>query len=198
MKVNFRPTAPSERISQIDILRGFALLGILLVNVFGYNSSFFDFNGFYKTFDDPLNSTVFNLVIGYGADKFIFTFSFLFGVGFSIMYLKYHSDEHHFFRLYLRRLLALMMFGIIHIVFFWAGDILFSYSLMGVVLLLSRKLRSGLLLFLSIFLYFFPIIYIAFQSLTPSLPDALSSVTDITMPEVIDIYSGGSYMEVLN
>ena len=196
MQIDFRPTPPSERISQIDILRGFALLGILLVNVFGYNSSFFDFNGFYKTFDDPLNSTVFNLVIGYGADKFIFTFSFLFGVGFSIMYLKYHTDEKHFFHLYLRRLLALMVFGIIHIVFFWAGDILFSYSLMGVILLLSRKLRSDILLFLSIFLYFFPIIYIAFQSLSPSLPDALSSVTDITLPEVIDIYSGGSYLEI--
>ena len=196
MQIDFRPTPPSERISQIDILRGFALLGILLVNVFGYNSSFFDFNGFYKTFDDTLNSTVFNLVIGYGADKFIFTFSFLFGVGFSIMYLKYHTDEKHFFHLYLRRLLALMVFGIIHIVFFWAGDILFSYSLMGVILLLSRKLRSDILLFLSIFLYFFPIIYIAFQSLSPSLPDALSSVTDITMPEVIDIYSGGSYLEI--
>lgn len=197
MNVIFRPTSPKDRISQIDILRGFALFGILLVNVFGYNSSFFDFTGFYKTFEDPLNSTVFDLVIGFGADKFIFLFSFLFGVGFSIMYLKYCADERDFFRLYLRRLLVLMMFGIIHIVFFWAGDILFSYSLMGMILLLSRKLRSGLLLFLSVFLYFFPIIYIAFESIFPFLPSALSSVTEITMPEVIDIYSGGSYLETL-
>ena len=193
----FRPTSPKERISQIDILRGFALFGVLLVNVFGYNSSFFDFSGFYKTFDDPLNSTVFNLVIGFGADKFIFIFSFLFGVGFSIMYLKYCADEKDFSRLYLRRLLVLMMFGIIHIVFFWAGDILFSYSLMGIVLLFSRKLRSGLLLFLSVFFYFFPIIYIALDSILPFLPSALSSVTGIKMPEVIDIYSGGSYLEIL-
>jgi len=197
MKIIFRPTSPSERISQIDILRGFALFGILLVNVFGYNSSFFDFSGFYKTFEDPLNSSVFNLVVGFGADKFIFIFSFLFGVGFSIMYLKYCADERDFFRLYLRRLLALMMFGIIHIVFFWAGDILVSYSLMGMILLLSRKLRSGLILFLSVLLYFFPIIYIAFESVFPLMPSALSSVTELKMPEVIDIYSSGSYLEIL-
>jgi len=196
MNIIFRPTNPKERISQIDILRGFALFGILLVNVFGYNSSFFDFSGFYKTFEDTLNSTVFDLVIGFGADKFIFIFSFLFGVGFSIMYLKYYDDERAFSRLYLRRLLVLMMFGIIHIVFFWAGDILFSYSLMGMILLLSRKLRSGLLLFLSVFLYFFPVIYIALESIFPFLPSALSSVTEITMPKVIDIYSSGSYLEI--
>jgi uncharacterized protein len=195
-KIIFRPTDPGKRIEQIDILRGFALSGVLLVNVFGYNSSFFDFSGFYKAFEDPLNSRIYNLVVGFAADKFIFIFSFLFGVGFSIMYLKYKIDEKHFFSLYLRRMSVLMMFGIIHILFFWAGDILLSYSLMGIVLLFSRKLRSGLLLFLSIFIYFFPIIYIALQSIYTNLPDALSSVTDIKMPEVITIYSGGSFFDV--
>lgn len=195
-RITFRPTDPKDRIAQIDILRGFALFGVLLVNVFGYNSSFFDFSGFYKAFEDPLNSTVYNLVVGFAADKFIFIFSFLFGIGFSIMYLKYHTDEKHFFSLYLRRMLALMIFGIIHILFFWAGDILLSYSLMGIILLFSRKLRSGLLLFLSILIYFFPILYIAFQSIYTFLPDALSSVTTIKIPEVIDTYSGGSYFEI--
>ncbi|MCD4772229.1 MAG: DUF418 domain-containing protein [Bacteroidales bacterium] len=197
MNITFRPTTSSERIPQIDILRGFALFGILIVNVFGYNSSFFDFSGFYKTFDDPLNTTIFDLVIGFGSDKFIFIFSFLFGLGFSIMYLKYGSDEKRFFQLYLRRLFILMIFGIVHILFFWAGDILFSYSLMGLILLFSRKLRSGLILFLSVFLYFFPIIYIAFESVFPFLPSALNSVTELKMPEVIDVYSSGSYLEIL-
>ncbi len=196
MNINFTPTTSSERISQIDILRGFALFGILLVNVFGYNSSFFDFSGFYKTFEDPLNSKVFNLIIGFGADKFIFIFSFLFGVGFSLMYLKYKTDEKRFFRFYLRRMLVLLIFGIIHILFFWAGDILVSYSLMGVILLLFRKLSSRLILFLSIFLYFFPIIYIAFESVFPFLPSSMSSVTNLKLPEVIDIYSTGSYCEI--
>ena len=193
----FSPTDPKERIDQIDILRGFALFGILLVNVFGYNSSFFDFSGFYNAFEDPLNSEVFNIVIGFGADKFIFIFSFLFGVGFSIMYNKYQADEEYFRSLYLRRMLGLGIFGIIHITFFWAGDILFTYSLMGVILLFSRKIHSWLLLVLSVVIYFFPIFYIAMESVFPMLPSALNSVTDITMPEVIDIYSRGTYLEIL-
>jgi len=195
-KAVFRPTSPDERIVQIDVLRGFALFGVLLVNVFGYNASFFDFSGFYQTFNYPLNSTVFDLVVGFGADKFIFIFSFLFGTGFSIMYLKYQADETHFFHLYLRRLLILMLFGIVHIVFFWAGDILLSYALMGIVLLLLRKLRPGFLLFFSIFFYCFPIIYIALETVFPFLPSALSSVTEMKMPEVIEIYSAGSFLEI--
>jgi len=192
----FRPTAPNERITQIDILRGFALFGVLLVNVFGYNASFFDFSGFYHTFTDPLNSKIFEWLVGFAADKFIFIFSFLFGAGFGIMYLKYRADEKHFFWLYFRRMIALMVFGILHILFFWAGDILFSYALMGLLLLFVRKWPSGLLLFLSIFFYFLPILYLALENVFPFMPDALSSVTNLKMPEVIAIYSEGAYAEI--
>ena len=196
MTITFAPINPNERIEQIDILRGFALFGVLLVNIFGYNSSFFDFNSFYNTFSDSFNSTIFNFIVNYGADKFIGLFSFLFGVSFSIMYLKYQIDEKRFFSLFFHRLLILMMFGIIHIVFFWAGDILFSYSLAGIILLFSRKLPSKILLFISIFMYFFPIVYIALSAAFPFIPDALSSTSNITMPQVIDIYSNGTYSEI--
>ena len=160
MKSSYTSINPNDRIEQIDILRGFALFGVLLVNALGYNSSFFDFGGFYSTFTDPLNSSVYSIITNYGADKFIGLFSFLFGVSFSIMYQKNRNSETQFSIFYLRRLLILMIFGIIHIVFFWAGDILFTYSLVGIILLLSRKLPSKLLLYISAFMYFFPIIYI--------------------------------------
>ena len=196
MKKSFSSTNPNERIEQIDILRGFALFGVLVVNALGYNSSFFDFGGFYSAFTDSLNSSVYTIITNYGADKFIGLFSFLFGVSFSIMYLKNKNSEMQFAMFYLRRLLILMVFGVIHILFFWAGDILFTYSLIGIVLLLSRKLPSKLLLFFSGFIYFFPIIYIAFNVSYPSLPDALSSTSTIAMPEVLNIYSNGTYLEV--
>lgn len=197
MKPVFRATNPNERIEQIDILRGFALFGVFFVNAFGFNSSFFDFGGFYSGFHDSLNSSVFNFMTSYAADKFIGLFSFLFGVGFSIMYLKYKADEKHFFNLYSRRLLILMGFGIIHIMFFWAGDILFAYSLIGFILLFLRKLPSKILFTLSILMYFFPIAYIALSVSYSFLPDALSATSNIKMPEVIDIYSNGTYLEIL-
>lgn len=192
----FHPTEPGQRIIRIDILRGLALFGVLLVNVFGYNASLFDFSGFYSTFTDPVNSTVFEMLTGFCADKFIFIFSFLFGMGFSIMYRKYQADEKHFFRIYFRRMLVLSLFGILHILLFWSGDILLSYSLMGLILLLIRKLRPGILLFLGIFFYFLPILHIALQNSFAFLPDALSSTADIGMKEVTAIYSEGSFSEI--
>ncbi len=196
MKNSFSSTNPNERIEQIDILRGFALFGVLIVNSLGYNSSFFDFGGFYSAFTDSLNSSIYSYITGYGADKFIGLFSFLFGVGFSIMYLKNEHSEIQFTKFYLRRLLILMVFGIVHIVFFWAGDILFTYSLVGIILLSLRKLPSKLLLLISVLMYFFPIIYIALNVSYPFLPNALSSTSNITMPEVLNTYSKGTYPEV--
>lgn len=193
---SFSSTNPNERIEQIDILRGFALFGVLLVNALGYNSSFFDFGGFYSAFSDSLNNSVYTMVTNYGADKFIGLFSFLFGVSFSIMYMKNKQSETQFANFYLRRLLILMTFGIMHILLFWAGDILFTYSLIGIVLLLSRKIPSNLLLYISIFMYFFPILYIALNVSYPFLPDALSSTSKIKMDEVINIYANGTYIEV--
>lgn len=196
MKSVNSPTTPKNRIVQLDILRGFALFGVLLVNVFGYNSSFFDFSGFYSRFSDSLNSTVFSLVVNYGADKFIGLFSLLFGIGFALMYNKNKADEKSFVRLYFRRMLLLMGFGIIHIVFFWAGDILFIYSMLGIILLLSRKLNPRLLLIISIFMYFFPIFYFALSVSFSFLPNALSSTSNISSSLVKEIYSAGSFSEV--
>lgn len=191
-----KPTDPAERIEQIDVLRGFALFGVLLVNVFGYNSSFFDFSGFYAGFEDSLNSTIFTLMVNYGADKFIGLFSLLFGMGFGIMYVKYREMDGFFLRMYTRRLLALLLFGIIHVAFFWAGDILISYALVGFILLAFRKTRSGILLPLAIFMYFVPILYIGFCAHFPALPDSMSSTSQLSLSEVIQTYSEGTFAEV--
>lgn len=196
MNNELAPIKPKNRIVQVDILRGFALFGVLMVNVFGYNSSFFDFSGFYSQFEDPLNSNIFSLVVNYGSDKFIGLFSLLFGIGFAMMYDKYKPNEKLFTKLYLRRLIILMGFGIAHIVLFWAGDILLSYGLLGMILLFTRKLNAHSLITLSFLFYFLPIIYIALNVLIPSMPDALSSTSKISLDVVKDTYGNGSIAEI--
>ncbi len=190
------PTRPKDRIVELDILRGFALFGVLLVNVFGYNASFFNFSGFYAQFGDPLNSQVFSLIVNYAADKFIGLFSLLFGIGFFLQYQKFAGREKTFFRFYLRRLGILLVFGLAHILFFWAGDILLSYSLMGILLLLSRKMPSGLLLPFAFFLYFLPVLYLAFRVHLSFLPDSLSSTADIALPQVKQIYASSAISRI--
>jgi uncharacterized protein len=196
MNAELAPVKPKNRIEQIDILRGFALFGVLIVNVFGYNSSFFDFSGFYSQFEDPVNSTVFKLVVNYGSDKFIGLFSLLFGVGFAMMYTKYKDQESLFSKLYFRRLIILLGFGILHILLFWAGDILLSYGLLGMVLLFTRRINMRLLLILSPFFYFLPVLYIAINVIIPALPDALSSTCNISLDVVKETYSNGSIVDI--
>jgi uncharacterized protein len=112
------------------------------------------------------------------------------------MYAKHRHQESRFAQLYFRRLIILMGFGIIHIMLFWAGDILLSYSLLGMVLLFMRKLNPHLLLILSILLYFTPIFYIATTVILPWLPNALTSTSDLSAEAIKETYSAGSFMEI--
>ena len=197
MKNSFTPTLPVARILQIDILRGFALLGILMVNVFGYHASFYNFGGFYSQLSDPAQKEVFRWVIGLGADKFIFLFSLLFGFGFYLLYSKPHESEAVFSAFYSRRMAALALIGILHIVFFWAGDILLMYALLGFVLLGIRKWPTTALVLLSLFLYYFIGIYLLIKNVVPALPDPLSSTSNLSLENIVDVYSHGNYQEIM-
>lgn len=190
------PVPPGQRNEQIDILRGFALAGILFVNVFSFNASLFDFGGFYGAIKDPLSERIYHLLIGIASDKFIFLFSLLFGMGFYMIYSKPWENERGFTAIYTRRLFFLGIFGILHTVLFYAGDILLSYAILGFVLLAIRKWKSTTLAVLSFLLYFFPPLYIFLQGYFPILPDSLSSVTNYTLEQIIPVYSGSSFIEV--
>ena len=118
-----QPIKSAERISSIDILRGFALLGILLVNILGFNASFFDFGGFYNNLPDNLQQHFYNIYISLTADKFIFLFSFLYGYGIFIQFDRFQTRGEPFSPFFTRRMIGLAFFGILHIVLLWAGDI---------------------------------------------------------------------------
>jgi uncharacterized protein len=125
-----------------DQLRGIALLGIILVNVpfmsisVGYSEA---------SVEGWLNRTVAFLVTMLAAGKFYIIFSFLFGYS-ALFILRDGSKINR--RVYRRRLFALLLLGIAHAVFFFAGDILVTYALLGFALLLLVK-RSDRALWLT-------------------------------------------------
>ncbi len=126
----------SERLLHLDVLRGFALFGILLVN--------------FEWFVRPLQAIATGAEPGLaGADlvadvavrvlaegKFYPLFSMLFGAGFALMFERARARHAPFWGLYLRRLFLLMLFGLGHMLLVWAGDILLVYSLTGFVMVL--------------------------------------------------------------
>ena len=120
-----------DRIISIDIIRGLALFGILLINVkafqvFTDDVQLPDYNG--------LNGMIESLIQIFIEKKFFSIFSFLFGVGFYIFASRAENRGDKPRWRFARRLLALLLIGIIHILFFW-GSILAPYAVIGFFLI---------------------------------------------------------------
>ncbi|NVO03906.1 MAG: DUF418 domain-containing protein [Bacteroidetes bacterium] len=191
------PVKTAERISSIDILRGFALLGIVLVNSLGFNASFFDFGGFYSNLSNDFQKTFYTIYISLTADKFIFLFSFLFGYGMFLQFKKFNHSKKSFSQFFSRRMLVLFFFGIAHVLFLWAGDILILYSITGLLMLIVCKLPTKWQIALAIFFYFFIGIWLSF-SVWIHLPNALSSTYTEGLQKAKLIYAHGNYFDCLN
>jgi len=139
-----------ERIFALDVIRGFAVMGIFFVNVpemAGNGSSFVSvYTGF-----DAFIRLIYDMFV---QTKFYTIFAFLFGLGF---YLFMQSAERKGMRpeaLFVRRLLLLLLLGLFHAVFIWFGDVLYSYAAIGFLLLLFYHRSSKTLLIWSLILMF--------------------------------------------
>lgn len=132
-------TDSSPRVEIIDALRGFALLGIVLVNV-GYFASTWHGSGLPDpAAQGPIDGTVALFVAAFAETKFYLLFSLLFGYSFTIQMQSARRAGRAIGPAFSRRLLALFVLGGAHAVLLFNGDILATYALLGVILLLVRK-----------------------------------------------------------
>ena len=152
------PVSLSERILFIDVLRGMALFGILAANMRGFFAPLDCYDRpealFHGSADVLTQAVIFALIQG----KFISIFSFLFGMGFAIQMSRAEARGVRFLSFYPRRLLALALFGLIHGILIWAGDVLLTYALSGAILLLFRKRQQKTLLWWAGSLFALPIV----------------------------------------
>lgn len=142
---------PAGRLLHLDILRGFALLGIILVNM--------------QSFAEPILAVVFNTALPESlidrcaqlllqvlvAGKFYILFSIMFGASFALIMQKASAAEFKDSWRFPRRLSALLVIGLFHGLFIWSGDILHTYAMMGSFLWLffrktptARQLKWGI------------------------------------------------------
>jgi uncharacterized protein len=135
------PVRPSERIAEMDFLRGFALLGIALLHTQVFSTPW-SLRGStaVELYPGGLDKAVVWIMSVFGAGKFLAIFSFLFGVGFAIQMDRATGRGAPFAWIYFRRMLALFAFGVAHVVFLWTGDILHVYAGLGLALIVVRKL----------------------------------------------------------
>jgi uncharacterized protein len=130
------PVPLRERILYLDVLRGLALFGILVVNLQ-------EFEGPLARPDNPVAQSIIDILF---RGKFIALFSLLFGIGFAVQMSRAGRKGIPFLSFYPRRLLSLALFGLIHGIVIWSGDILLTYAILGALLLLFRNQSQRALL----------------------------------------------------
>ena len=133
----------SERIATLDIIRGFALLGILIMNMPGFSSSFFAEADGSHQWTGPLDQGAEAVRDMLFSGKFNSMFSLLFGIGFTIQFARLEQkDPAHATGIYLRRLAVLAVLGLIHGAIFWPGDVLHIYAILGLLLVFPLRRAS--------------------------------------------------------
>ena len=133
------------RIALVDQLRGFALFGILVVNVWFFH----DPHAYAGTLDpdpEPARSVIGWVVAAVFESKFYLLFGFLFGVSFHLMLRAAAAAGRSAGPPLLRRMVGLMALGLLHGLLLFPGDILVTYGLVGLVLVAMRWASSRVLL----------------------------------------------------
>ncbi|MDQ0252770.1 putative membrane protein YeiB [Evansella vedderi] len=136
-------------------------------------------------------------------NKFFSIFSFLFGLGFYIFMDRAEKRGDSYYSLYIRRLLTLALFGALHLVLLWYGDILLTYALAGFLLILFYKRKSKTIL---TFILFFTVTLIALLAINFLVPTEMLEQEINTLQtegagkveEAIYHYNHSSYSEWLS
>jgi uncharacterized protein len=152
------PVRPSLRILTIDILRGFAIFGILLVNMELFNQSALNMVADLNPPATPLDQLARWFIAFFAEGKFYSIFSFLFGLGMAIQFRRAEERNARFGRFWLRRMAVLLLFGLVHAFFIWTGDILILYAVLGMFLLLWRKAQPRTLLIWAVVFLMLPLL----------------------------------------
>lgn len=155
------PIDPTKRIEAVDMVRGFALFGVLLVNMFNFGSGGLFWN-------EPIDEFAWSVKRFFFETKSWRLFSFLFGFGFALQLIRATELGANFATVYLRRLIILFVIGAGHAMIY-DGDILMQYAELGLLLILFRNVSPKLLLVLSVSLVaLFPIGRAATSLLEPT------------------------------
>ena len=150
------PVFLHERIDLIDVVRGFALFGVLLSNLVWITTDVVLTDARLSQLPTaPLDRIVKPVVEFFVDHKFYTLFSFLFGLGFAIQLSRGEERRYNVVAVYGRRVSILAVIGLLHIAFIWYGDILLVYAIGGFGLLAVRHWNTRLLVTLALALALF-------------------------------------------
>ncbi|MFI3131408.1 DUF418 domain-containing protein [Mammaliicoccus sciuri] len=185
-----------QRIFSIDALRGFSLLGILLMNILTFAYPYQIINPF--EFFQHQDGAWFKISSLFIIASFYPIFAFLFGFGLSIMYQNSLDKGLNYYPMITRRLLFLLLLGIIHGVFIFYGDILSTYALLGLIAIIFVRLKPQYtLVALSIGIGIFVLLYLLPMILLKDVTQIESFVGLQELERVNNILSSADYVSII-
>lgn len=187
----------TKRFREVDILRGIALLGIVIVNMLFFHSPYIYFDPF-TWYQLPADQQTYQIIDIWFQGSFYPLFAMLFGFGLATQYEKMQTA---FLRFGMKRMGVLLVIGILHVLLFWAGDILITYAASGFVLLFLLKLSKFWLLLLGTLFYVVPngainLLLYFYAKLDPDSATMYSSIQGIE--QSILAYSSGNVLEIFS
>jgi uncharacterized protein len=136
------PVTESSRLSVIDMLRGFALLGILLMNIPGFSMPDYSFEAF-KNDPGTFNFWLYQFIVVLFEGKMRAMFGMVFGAGVLLFIANKDRKGAAVHSLYYRRMFWLLLFGLVHAhLILWSGEILYLYAVCGMILYLFRNVAA--------------------------------------------------------
>lgn len=162
--LSMAPVSGAQRHVFLDVLRGFALLGVCLANYPEFSLYTFQSADVVAAMPSAGADRVVRFLQYLFVDgKFYTLFSLLFGVGFSIIISHAAERGADGFRIFYRRMALLAVFGFLHLMFVWSGDILLLYAVLGMLLPLFRRMSDRRILTVAGALLFLPVAVDAFS-----------------------------------
>lgn len=200
------PVAAQQRYQLLDALRGFAVLGIFIVNMVASALAGFT-NDAAKIWSAPGADKIWSVLLDtFIEGKFYSIFSLLFGIGFGLQLQRHAHQGIDGLPVFKKRLWGLLLIGLLHMLLLWIGDILFLYAWLGFVLILFRNKSQRFLLYAALLCLAMPVLLYPLRfinkDLTLGAPFYLSMLSvgdwvgiDITKANPADLMTNPSWSQ---
>jgi uncharacterized protein len=195
------PVSGTDRLLNLDVLRGLSLFGILLVNMAFYSLPMFYYPPGLPQWQRPIDRHLDTLILYSGETEFLTLFSFLFGLGFAIQLSRAGSGRQANL-LFFRRIAVLLGFGLFHAFVIWMGDVLVWYAIVAVALFLFRSARPRTLISAAVLVFVLRIARLEWLMLYSGALSSgpISKVSNVArldlVQQCLSVYARGSFWEI--
>jgi len=186
--------ATGIRIEAMDMLRGFALFGILAVNIGAFSGNTYGMVPKATGLTGALDTVAQFVVDSFFTSKSFTLFSFLFGLGFAVQMTKGERSGKDIKSFYPRRLLILLCIGTIHHLLLWEAEILKLYAVLGFLLLAFRHAKTRTVLAWALGLWTAGAILVTTMDWLATMPDAVAEL-DVYGQQVGKAFAQGNFLD---